>query len=172
METLLRRNVWIEFGLACFLLAFFVLLALRGDAWIEEAIPGTISAAFFPTLVSWIMATLCALLTLFSGRAVRHMLAGRVDRERLELTQGGAEAGRFLALFAYVGILFLYLAGLEYLGFLVSTPPVMLALALLLGARRWLLALAGAIAFSVALDQAAFHLMQIILPQGSLWSWA
>lgn len=170
METLLRRNVWIELGVALCLLAFFTLLALAGDAWIEEAIPGTISAAFFPTLVSWILVGLCLPLTFNSAKAVRHMLEGRVDRERLELAQGGAEAGRFLALFAYVGILFLYLAGLEYLGFLISTPPAMLAIALLLGARRWLLALLAACAFSVALDQAAFHLMQIILPQGSLWS--
>lgn len=172
MERLLRRNVWMEFGVACCLLVFFIHLALRGNSWIEEAIPGTISAAFFPTLISWFMAILCALLVLISGRAVRHMLEGSVDRERLELAQGGAQAGRFLALFAYLVILFLYLAGLEYLGFLISTPPTMLALALLLGARRWLLALAGACAFSVALDQATFHLMQIILPEGSLWSGA
>lgn len=170
MEALLRRNVWIELGVALCLLAFFALLALAGDAWIEEAIPGTISAAFFPTLVSWILVGLCLLLTVSSARAVRHMLKGRVDRERLELARAGAEAGRFLALFAYVGILFLYLAGLEYLGFLISTPPAMLAIALLLGARRWLVAILAACAFSVALDQAAFHLMQIILPQGSLWS--
>lgn len=55
-----------------------------------------------------------ALLTGFCLRSVRHMLAGKVDEERLELQEGGEEAGRFAALAGYVGILFLYLIGLHF----------------------------------------------------------
>ena len=83
--------------------------------------------------------------------------------------QGGEEAGRFLALAGYVGILFLYLIGLHLAGFVYATPVVMLLVSLTLGLRRWLAGLAAYIAFTLAVQHAAFHFMQIILPTGILF---
>lgn len=84
--------------------------------------------------------------------------------------ESGEDAGRMLALCAYVAVMFLYLAGLHYVGFVISTPPAMLAVGLMLGLRRWLPALICYVAFTLALDYAAFHFMQIILPEGVLFS--
>lgn len=169
MARLLRRNIWIETGISLFLLVFFIIVHANVEAWIMEAMPATVSPAFFPGLVSLILAVLSAGLLGFSLRAVWHMLSGKVDDERLELQEAGEEAGRFLSLFAYVGILFLYLLGLHFIGFVYSTPVVMLLVSLVLGLRHWLAGLAAYVAFTLAVDYAAFHFMQIILPTGVLF---
>ncbi len=169
MPRLLRRNIWIETGISLFLLILFITLHWNIDACIEEAMPSAISPAFFPGLISLILACLSALLLAFMLRAAWHMLCGTVDRERLELQEGGEEAGRFLALAGYVGILFLYLIGLHLAGFVYATPVVMLLVSLTLGLRRWLAGLAAYIAFTLAVQHAAFHFMQIILPTGILF---
>ena len=109
------------------------------------------------------------LLVGFALRALRHMLAGTVDDERLELQEGGEEAGRFVALAGYVGILFLYLIGLEYVGFVYSTPVVMFLVSVMLGLRHWLIGIVCYVLFTLALDYVAFHFMQIILPTGVLF---
>lgn len=169
MARLLRRNIWIEVGISLFLLIFFIILHLNTDRWIVEALPSTISPAFFPGLISLVLIFMSALLLAFTLRALRHMLTGAVDEERLELQEAGEEAGRFLALGGYVGVLFLYLIGLQYIGFVYSTPGIMLLVSLLLGLRRWPIALVVYILFTLAIDYAAFHFMQIILPTGVLF---
>ena len=87
MGRLLRRNIWIETGISIFLLIFFIIVHANVETWIVEAMPATISPAFFPGLVSMILAVLSAGLLAFSLRAVRHMLSGEVDDERLELQE-------------------------------------------------------------------------------------
>ena len=169
MGRLLRRNIWIETGISIFLLIFFIIVHANVETWIVEAMPATISPAFFPGLVSMILAVLSAGLLAFSLRAVRHMLSGEVDDERLELQEAGEEAGRFLSLFAYVVILFLYLIGLHFIVFVYYTPVVMLLVSVVLGLRHWLAGLVAYIAFTLAVDYAAFHFMQIILPTGVLF---
>lgn len=169
MPRLLRRNIWIETGISLFLLVLFLILHWNVEACITEALPSTISPAFFPGLITLILACLSALLLALVLRAAWHMLSGTVDRERLELQEGGEEAGRFLALAGYVGILFLYLIGLRLVGFTCATPVVMLLVSLTLGLRRWLAGLAAYIAFTLAIRYAAFHFMQIILPTGILF---
>ena len=110
-----------------------------------------------------------ALLTGFCLRSVRHMLAGKVDEERLELQEGGEEAGRFAALAGYVGILFLYLIGLHFIGFVYSTPIVMFLVSLMLGLRHWRIGIVCYVLFTLLLNYVAFNFMQIILPTGVLF---
>lgn len=169
MPRLLRRNIWIETGISLFLLAFFTTLYLNVEACIVEAMPSMISPAFFPRLIALILAVLSAALLAILLRAAWHMLSGTVDRERLELQEAGEEAGRFLALAGYVGILFLYLIGLHLVGFVCATPVVMLLVSLTLGLRRWLAGLAAYIVFTLLIRHAAFQYMQIILPTGLLF---
>lgn len=169
MPRLLRRNIWIETGLSLVLLIFFAILYWNMDACIVEAMPSAISPAFFPRLITLILVVLSALLLAILLRATWHMLTGTVDRERLELQAAEEEAGRFLALAGYVGILFLYLLGLYLIGFVCATPVVMLLISLTLGLRRWPVALAAYVAFTLVIRYAAFHYMQIILPTGLLF---
>lgn len=93
MGRLLRRNIWIEAGISLFLMLFFIYFYCHIDQWVIETLPSTISPAFFPSVVTLVLIIMSALLTGFCLRSVRHMLAGKVDEERLELQEGGEEAG-------------------------------------------------------------------------------
>lgn len=169
MPELLKRNIWIEFGLSLFCVLFFAFLHFNIEHWVLATMPSTLSPAFFPMLITAICLAMSALLLFFSLRSLYHMHAGLVDDERILLQEAGEEAGRFLALAGYVGVLFLYLLGLQYVGFLYSTPIVMLLISLMLGLKRWLTGLVFYILFTLLLDYVAMHLMQIILPQGILF---
>ncbi|WP_051305279.1 tripartite tricarboxylate transporter TctB family protein [Desulfogranum mediterraneum] len=72
-------------------------------------------------------------------------------------------------LFYYLALLFLYLILLHYLGFMISTPIVMLMVSWLLHGRNLLVLTPLAVGFSVALYYLALHLMKIILPMGVLF---
>lgn len=169
MPELLKRNIWIEFGLSLFCVLFFTFMYFNIEHWVLATMPSTLSPAFFPMLITAICLAMSALLLFFSLRSLYHMHAGLVDDERVLLQEAGEEAGRFLALAGYVGVLFLYLLGLQYVGFLYSTPIVMLLISLMLGLKRWLTGLVLYILFTLLLDYVAMHLMQIILPQGVLF---
>lgn len=169
MGRLLRRNIWIEAGISLFLLLFFMYFHSHVDQWVIESMPSTISPAFFPSVISLALVVMSLLLVAFCLNSVRHMLSGAVDDERLELQEGGEEAGRFMALVCYVGILFLYLIGLHYIGFLYTTPVIMFLVSLLLGLRHWLIGLVCYILFALLLNYVAFAFMQIILPTGVLF---
>ena len=165
----LWRNILIEAALSLFLLCFFFWVALCADRWVVAAMPTTVSPAFFPKLTAAVLAGVSALLACFCLRTVRHMLKGEVDEEQLDLQEGGEDAGRFLALGGYVAILFLYLAGLHLVGFLVSTPIVMLLVSVMLGLRQWLFGLVCYVLFTLLLNQVVFSLMNIMLPAGILF---
>ncbi|WP_298034118.1 tripartite tricarboxylate transporter TctB family protein [uncultured Desulfovibrio sp.] len=169
MPELLKRNIWIEFGLSLFCVLFFAFLYFNIEHWVLATMPSTLSPAFFPMLITVICLAMSALLLFFSLRSLYHMHAGLVDDERILLQEAGEEAGRFLALAGYVGVLFLYLLCLQYVGFLYSTPIVMLLISLMLGLTRWLTGMVFYILFTLLLDYVAMHLMQIILPQGILF---
>ena len=66
----------------------------------------------------------------------------------------------------YLGILFLYLGLLHYVGFIISTPIVMTMVAYILNGRNFKVMVPGFIGFSVGLYYVALKLMKIILPMG------
>ncbi len=169
MGRLLRRNIWIESGISLFLLLFFIYFYCHIEQWVIETLPSTISPAFFPSVISIVLIAVSALLAGYCLNSVRHMLSGTVDEERLELQESGEDAGRFLALAGYVGILFLYLAGLYFIGFVYSTPVIMFLVSVLLGLRHWLIGIVCYILFTLLLNYVAFTFMQIILPTGVLF---
>ncbi len=69
----------------------------------------------------------------------------------------------------YIGILFLYLFLLNYAGFLVSTPIIMLMVAYLLQGRNFKVLVPSSIIFSVTIYYVALKLMKIMLPAGVLF---
>ena len=169
MARLLRRNIWIEVGISLTLLLAFTFFYANIDGWVIETLPSTLSPAFFPSLVTAILMLMSFMLTLFTLNSLRHMLTGRVDDERRELQEAGEDAGRFVALAGYVGVLFLYLIALHYVGFLYSTPVIMFLVSVMLGLRHWLIGIACYVAFTLVLNYVAFNFMQIILPTGVLF---
>ncbi|MCG8567381.1 MAG: tripartite tricarboxylate transporter TctB family protein [Desulfobacterales bacterium] len=66
----------------------------------------------------------------------------------------------------YLGLLFLYLILLHYVGFVIATPIIMVAVAYILNGRNFKVMIPGFIAFSVILYYVALKLMKIMLPLG------
>lgn len=169
MTRLLRRNIWIEVGISFSLLFLSIFVLLNVDNWVLESMPASLSPAFFPSVILVVLTGMSAMQVMLSLCALRHMLRGEVDNERLRLQKGGDEAGRFMALIAYVGILFLYLAGMYFIGFVYCTPAIMLLVSLTLGLRNWLAGSVYYMLFTLALNYVALNYMQIILPTGVLF---
>ena len=66
----------------------------------------------------------------------------------------------------YLGILFLYLVLLHFVGFVIATPIIMLMVAYILNGRNFLILAPAFTAFSVGLYYISMKLMKIILPTG------
>ena len=86
--------------------------------------------------------------------------------EFYECSEERIPVGRILV---YIGLLFSYLIGLYYIGFIYSTPVITLAVAGLLGIKRIFIAAISVIVFTIALYYASFYGLQILLPSGILF---
>ena len=70
MPELLKRNIWIEFGLSLFCVLFFAFLYFNIEHWVLATMPSTLSPAFFPMLITAICLAMSALLLFFSLRSL------------------------------------------------------------------------------------------------------
>lgn len=68
----------------------------------------------------------------------------------------------------YVAVLFAYLIMLQYIGFLISTPLVILVVAYILNGRNFKFLVPMAVVFSTTVYYVAAKVMHIILPAG-IW---
>ena len=167
----LRIDVWISLAL----MLVFSFFYMNIDGWVIETLPATIAPAEFPTLVTAILIVMSGLLGVISFRALR-VEKGRSDEaERAgdcDLVcecEEGLNSKQVISLFSYMGVLTLYLIGLHYIGFVYSTPAIMLLVAKMLGLKNWFACLVCYIAFAVALNYFVFEFMHVILPSGVLF---
>ncbi|HIU18427.1 MAG TPA: tripartite tricarboxylate transporter TctB family protein [Candidatus Avidesulfovibrio excrementigallinarum] len=169
MTRLSSRSLWLELGISLALTGLFLYAYLNMESWVIETMPSTISPAFFPTLTAQLLFWFSLILVGVTLWVMFYKKPGTADNKRKASAQTTESTGRVFALIGYIAIMFLYLIGMHYVGFVISTPLIMLAVALLLGIRRWIIGFVCYVAFTLALDYAAFHFMQIILPSGVLF---
>ncbi len=74
----------------------------------------------------------------------------------------------FAGIFVYIGIFLGYWYAVPYVGFLVATPIVMLAIALLLGGRRWIPIIAMSLIVPLLIDYGSKEFLRVYLPSWSL----
>lgn len=168
MHRYLRRNVLLETGIAMCSFLFFVVVYIKADVWVIEAIPSTIIQSFFPSIVALLMSGISFLLVIFSVRSAWHIINGNVNHEQ-ELIEKCVGKSRFFALYSYIGSLFLYFISMHYIGFLYSTPFIMMIVAKLLGLRGWLVPFFFFVAFALIIDFFVLNYMKIFLPVGVLF---
>lgn len=153
------------------LLLLLVILRANIDKCVQQLVPSLINPDFFPSVVLNCLIAINLLILVLDLRQWRRpsltVPAGEADRD-----EAGDETGTGgpASLLIYIGILFGYVLGLYWLGFVCATPPVMLAIALMLGLRRVALACVVYVLFAVLMNYLALHVMQIILPVGVLWN--
>ena len=153
------------------LLLLLVILRANIDKCVQQVVPSLINPDFFPSVVLNCLIAINLLILVLDLRQWRRpslaVTAGEADSE-----EAGDETGTGgpASLLIYIGILFGYVLGLYWLGFVCATPPVMLAFALMLGLRRVALACVVYVLFAVLMNYLALPVMQIILPVGVLWN--
>ncbi len=169
MIRFLRRNVYCEVALSFTLVLLFTSVFFNADSWIIETLPSTLKPSFFPTSIAGIMLVASLIFLGQTFVALRHLLRGEVDEERIMLQMAREESGSSYALLAYLFLLFMYLLGFYYIGFLYSTPIIMFFVSLMLGLERKVLGAVSYVLFAYIVDYATFEFMQIILPTGVLF---
>lgn len=163
-----RQRCWIEIGISLTLLVGFSVVVINVPAWVIETLPSTVKPTVFPRLISGILVFLCLSLTITNILELRKT-AERLDSGHDKSPLANDEPTRFASLVSYVLVLFLYLFGMKYLGFLISTPVAMFAVALLLGLQRRIIGLVVYVILAFVLNYVALNYMQIILPPGILF---
>jgi hypothetical protein len=159
-----QKTVYVDIASALVLVAASSFLFITMDSYIDQGLPAVIAPSTFPRFITVIVIVfsflfLChSILVFFKGHASDACLHSR-QREGENNRKG---------FYIYVAILSTYYLTFDILGFLVSTPPAMLATAKLLGEKRTLLPIAGFILFTIAVDQLFFRTMSLELPPGIL----
>jgi len=163
-----QRKLTIEICICLGLMVLFLIMVINMPKWVIETLPSTVKPTFFPSLVSGALAGLSILLlitTIIDYRKAGRSLTTKKD-EPFEVVQNESQLS---SLVIYVGILFLYLLGMKYLGFLLSTPFAMFAVAVQLGLRKYMIGFVVYVMVAFGLNYVAFNYMQIMLPSGLFW---
>ena len=165
MEKFEWRKSWIEVVISVTLLCFFMTLYGGIDRWIIQTLPSTISPTYFPKVITVLCITMSVLLVYFSVITLKTDLGNRSEVVKID-ENIDEDAVRVFPIICYISVLFLYLICLYFIGFVYSTPFIMLFVALSLGLKRVFVGFTAYVLFTLGLNAAVFHLMHIILPVG------
>ena len=167
-----KETTYAEFGTAIVVLTLGSFLFVTMESWINQGLPSQVSPLIFPRFVLGLtlMATVVLLVT--SIRQIIVMRAGTLVQtcsgfEPLDLDQANHE-GFGKGFVIYIAILVAYYLAFEPLGFLVTTPLVMLAVSWMLGGRRIIVSLLACITFSIVMQQTLLRALKVALPEGIL----
>ncbi len=142
------------------LLIIAAVIILTNDNLAEGGAQSDLGILFLPRVVAGLM-------ILFAGTiAIQSFLklAQGAEQEDLEkITTHG-----FSGIFIYVGIFVAYWLAVPHLGFLVTTPLVMLSVAILLGGRNWLPMIALSVITPILIDYGSREFLRVYLPTWSL----
>lgn len=172
------KAIRVDLAITAVLLLLLFSLYANLEACVQQVVPSLIDPKFFPSVVLIALLVVNALvlcLGVFDWRRQKAACAAAdadvvPDKKPIKTGESESKAsGSIFALLLYIGILFLYVLGLHYLGFVYATPLVMLLISLMLGLRRIVLGCAAYIMFTLLVDYLALHVMQIILPTGALF---
>lgn len=169
MNLELRHKIILEIIISILLFIAYALLYFNADSLIEQTLFGSVDAAFFPKTVFLIVLVFCTLLVLDSVTMWCNYKKNKITHHMRTLVSDAEEEYPMGRVFIYIATLFLYLLGFYYIGFVYSTPIIMLIVAYLLGMRNILLGAICFVAFTLALDYASLHFLQILLPSGVLF---
>lgn len=142
------------------LLIIAAVIILTNDNLAEGGAQSDLGILFLPRVVAGFM-------ILFAGTiAIQSFLklAQGAEQEDLEkITTDG-----FSGIFIYVGIFVAYWLAVPHLGFLVTTPLVMISVAILLGGRNWLPMIALSVIIPILIDYGSREFLRVYLPTWSL----
>ena len=135
-------------------------IVLTNDGLSEGGVETELGSLFLPRIV----ASLIILFSATIGIQAILKLAKNAPREANELiTTDG-----FLGINIYVGLFIAYWFLVPHLGFILTTPFVMFAIALLLGGKNWLVMGAVSVLTPLIIFYGSLHFLRVYLPTWSL----
>ncbi|MCK1788969.1 tripartite tricarboxylate transporter TctB family protein [Pseudomonas violetae] len=154
--TIDRRKIDIALST---LLIIMSIVILTNDHLVEGGADSDLGSMFLPRIVAGLMIVFSATIAL---QAILKLTKGaRTDDVELISADG------FSGIFIYVGIFIAYWLTVPYVGFLVATPLVMIAVASLLGGRKWVPIIAVSVITTVAIYYGSREFLRVYLP---IWS--
>ena len=136
------------------------LIILTNDGLSEGGVETDLGSLFLPRIVA-------ALIIMFSITIGIQAILKLHRKAELEAVENISTNG-FLGVNIYVGIFIAYWFLVPYLGFIITTPFVMLAIAVLLGGRNWLVLGAMSIITPLIIFYGSIQYLRVYLPTWSL----
>ncbi|WP_293267419.1 tripartite tricarboxylate transporter TctB family protein [Neptunomonas sp.] len=132
------------------------LIILTNDNLVEGGAESDLGSMFLPRVVA-------GLIILFSATiAIQSLLklskGTKIEGLELISTDG------FSGILIYIGIFIVYWLAVPYVGFLVATPFIMIAVAILLGGRNWVPIIAMSVITPVLIDYGSKEFLRVYLP--------
>lgn len=152
-----RRKI--DVALSTFLIIISVII-LTNDNLVEGGVESDLGTMFLPRVVA-------GLIILFAGtmalQSLRKLATGsKPEGAEIILTDG------FSGIFMYIGIFVAYWLAVPHLGFMVTTPFIMMAVAVLLGGRNWLPMIAVSVITPVLIYFGSREFLRVYLPTWSM----
>lgn len=136
------------------------LIILTNDNLVEGGMETELGSMFLPRVVA-------VFIILFSAAIGIPSLRKLLQRENITDAEQIITDG-FSGIAIYIGIFILYWLTVPHLGFMVATPFVMLAVAILLGARNWLPVTLLSVITPILIFYGSSHFLRVFLPTWSL----
>lgn len=142
------------------LLIIASVIILTDDSLAEGGAESDLGILFLPRVVAGLM-------ILFAGTIAIQSFVKLSKRAEMEGLEKISTAG-FSGIFIYIGIFIAYWLAVPHLGFIVTTPLVMLGVAVLLGGRNWLPLISLSVITPVLIYYGSREFLRVYLPTWSL----
>lgn len=172
MQKQIKHSAFIDLCISLSLTALFTYLYINIPNLVIQTLPSTVSPDFFPKKITVIIIAMGSTLACIYAISLYNIHYGnkKINYINTEINTEDDKKTNIVSLLLYICTLFLYLIGLYYIGFVYSTPIVMLIISILLGVKRYIIGIIFYISFTLALNYLSLHIMQIILPTGILFN--
>ncbi len=170
MRIDLKHKIVLETFIRCFLLVFYIFLFVYAESLIESAFLLGSDPTRFPKAILFCCIGLCFVLLFDIIKVIISYKKNIITINMKELlVDAKEEYYPVIKMCLYVLVLILYCLGFYYIGFLYSTPFVIVFVAYLLGFRKLLLGFVISIVITLILDYGTLKFLQILLPRGALF---
>jgi putative tricarboxylic transport membrane protein len=148
-----RRKV--DVVLSTFLI-IISLIILTNDNLVEGGAESDLGSMFLPRVVAGLMILFSTIIVI---QSLRKLAKGtRPEGQEIIITDG------FSGILIYIGIFIVYWFAVPYVGFLVATPFIMIAVAILLEGRNWIPIIAMSVITPLLIDYGSKEFLRVYLP--------
>ena len=132
------------------------LIILTNNNLVEGGAESDLGSMFLPRTVAGLIIIFSATIAIQS--LMKLSKGSQIEDLELISTDG------FSGILIYIGIFIAYWLAVPYVGFLVATPFIMIAVAMLLGGRNWVPIIAMSVITPVLIDYGSKEFLRVYLP--------